>query len=118
MCLSIDLKVCRSSISLPLIGIIESTFCQFQNSCSRSRKCLLETSIRVRGSSRADDVGRCRFTHTKIQKVCNSGRVEYITSVDECLTSMVTELLKAQSRLLCSDKRTSRVDVEVATEVS
>lgn len=95
MCLSIDLRVCRSPISLPLISIIESAFRQFQNYRSRRRTRLLEALIRVRGSSRADDMGRCGFTNTKVQKVCNGGRVEYITSVDECLGARVRELLEA-----------------------
>lgn len=95
MCVSIELRVSRSPISLPLIGIIEPAFRQFQNCCSRSRKCLLEASVRVGGSSRADDVGRCGFAHTKIQKGCHSGRVKYITSVDECLTPMISEFLEA-----------------------
>jgi hypothetical protein len=30
MCLATDLRVCRSPIGVPLIGIIESAFCQFQ----------------------------------------------------------------------------------------
>ena len=59
MCLSIELRVCRSSISLSLICIIESALRQSRTRSSRRREYLLEASIRVRGSSRADDVGRC-----------------------------------------------------------
>lgn len=66
MCLSIEFRICRSSISLSLICIIKSALCQFRTQSSLRREHLLEASIRVRGSSRADDVGRCGFTHTKI----------------------------------------------------
>jgi hypothetical protein len=64
MCLATDLRVCRSPISVPLIGIIESAFCQFQNCRSVRRKRILKAFIRVYGSSRVDDIGRRRFTHT------------------------------------------------------
>lgn len=95
VCLSIDLRVYRSPISFPLISIIESAFRQSQNSCNRRRKRLLEALIRVRGSGRADDVGRGGFTNAKIHKLCNGGRVEYITSVNECLGARLGELLEA-----------------------
>ena len=95
MCLATDLRVRWSPISLPLIGIIESAFRQFQDCRSERRKRILIAFIGVCGSSRSNDMGRCRFAHTTIQKTCNCGLVEYIASVDECLGAMVGESLEA-----------------------
>ena len=70
-------------------------FVNFKTAKAEEGKRILEAFIRVCGSSRADDVSRCRFTHAAIQKTCNGGLVEDIASVDECLGLMVRESLEA-----------------------
>ena len=83
MCIPVDCTIHSLTISLTLVGIIESENCQsFIDKIVKLS--VLKSAILVRLSSRLNDMCRRRFSDTKIKKWRDDGGVQDVSCVDEC----------------------------------